>query len=530
MSPTNKRYLCIYFPQWSVDLLQRRRKKLSAALLVSKVASQLIVSRCCARAYHQGVRPGMPLPLAKAMSPEAEIAPFDPAKDFKALYNIAVRALRFAPLAGVDSDLCAANKRKLLESFSPLYNGIVLDITGTERLHKEERVLAEKIFERFAKLSIQAHICIGPTIGAAWAWSRFGQNSMHIIPREEAPRVSLAELPIESLRLPGETLIALHLLGIKSVAALLKLPSRQLGVRFGVELLKRMDQAFGALDESFESVQPPELIRALRRFEVPLTNQESIKVATLFLFQSIFKALAGKKKKAGCFSIILEGQDNERRKFYRSKDVFLHTTTKDFQHIASVLDPLIANLVIPGGVHALTVIAYDVERAHEEQGNFLSPADLHFLLQSSHELLNTLTTRLGKEQVATVVFQSSYIPERSFAYRPLAAHREKARAPSTTVRPLSLGRPPYLFQEPERVTALAMLPDKPPARLYWKGKELTVLQATGPERISPEWWLMEQGAQETEREYFRLQDQDGRWLWVFRDRKNMEWFVQGFWG
>ena len=74
-----------------------------------------------------------------------------------------------------------------------------------------------------------------------------------------------------------------------------------------------------------------------------------------------------------------------------------------------------------------------------------------------------------------------------------------------------------------------MLPDRPPVRLCWKGVNLDVLQATGPERIAPEWWHLHRAPQ-NEREYFKVQDHLGRWLWVYRDRRDMQWFVQGLWG
>ena len=534
MNPTNKRYLCIYLPLWAINLAQHRWKKTygmttaSALLLVSKNANQLLIRRCCPQAQHHGVRPGMPLPLAKAISPGAQVFPFDAQKDFNALHKLAVRALRFSPLVSVDAEVLAAHKNKSLENLDALYYGICLNITGTEKLHKSERLLAEKISARFAKLSLQARIAVAPTLGAAWALSRFGAGSIQILPEGKSIREALAELPIEALRLPSETVTALHALGIHAISALLKLPSRQLGIRFGVTLLKRLDQACGALEENFEAAQAPELIRTLRRFEVPLINQETIKIATLYLFQIIFKELAGKRKKAGSFAIIMEGRDNERRPFQRSKQISLATTTKSFQHIASVLDPLINNLLIPGGVHALAVIAYDVEFIHEEQVNFLTPADLHFLAQSGQEFLNSLVTRLGKDHVHVLCFQNSHIPERSFSYQALPA--AKLQQQPSKIQALSLGRPSYFLKRPEPITALSMLPDKPPVRLRWKGKELTILQATGPERIAPEWWHVHSAVQENEREYFKVQDHLGRWLWVFRDRRTMNWFVQGLWG
>ena len=505
-----------------------RQQPTQPIILVSKHANQLIVKESCTIARHQGVRNGIPLPLAKALCPEAQTFLHNPLKDYLALERLALRALKFAPFVGIDSDLAAAYKTRTLDNCAGQYWGLIFDISGTEKLYKGERPLAERLLARCGQLSIPVRIGVAATIGAAWALSRFGNTSVHIVPPQGCLKEALADLPLQALRLPRETMQALHALGLRAIADILKLPSKQLALRFGMLLLKRLDQAFGAVDETFTPADPPEVVRAFKRFEVPLTNQQTIQTATLFLFQHIFRTLLAKKRKAGAFVICIDGKDETYRAFRRSKELFLNTSTKNFQHISSVLGPVIEQLLVPGGIHALTVIARDVERAYEEQSDFLSPADLHVLLQSSDEFLNSLMARLGNDHVTLVSFQNSHIPEKSFSYEPLAKLRKQPR-PAELPKPLSLGRPPYLFKRPEPITALAMLPDKAPARLYWKGDELTVLQADGPERIAPEWWHLQSPAVDGEREYFKLQDQHGRWLWVYRERESLRWFVQGLW-
>jgi protein ImuB len=75
-----------------------------------------------------------------------------------------------------------------------------------------------------------------------------------------------------------------------------------------------------------------------------------------------------------------------------------------------------------------------------------------------------------------------------------------------------------------------MLPDKPPSFIQWRGKKLKILTGIGPERISPEWWggtlAKETGVT---RDYFKVQDECGRWLWVFRDQSTHTWFLHGMW-
>jgi protein ImuB len=75
-----------------------------------------------------------------------------------------------------------------------------------------------------------------------------------------------------------------------------------------------------------------------------------------------------------------------------------------------------------------------------------------------------------------------------------------------------------------------MLPDKPPSFIQWRGKNLKIITGIGPERIAPEWWgrSLAQGEGVT-RDYFKVQDECGRWLWVFRDPITQTWFLHGMW-
>ena len=58
-------------------------------------------------------------------------------------------------------------------------------------------------------------------------------------------------------------------------------------------------------------------------------------------------------------------------------------------------------------------------------------------------------------------------------------------------------------------------PDGPPTHFTWRRQSHRVCHAEGPERIGPEWWR--RGSGRRFRDYYRLEDEDGRRFWVFRD-------------
>ena len=81
-------------------------------------------------------------------------------------------------------------------------------------------------------------------------------------------------------------------------------------------------------------------------------------------------------------------------------------------------------------------------------------------------------------------------------------------------------RPLRLLDPPERVEALAEIPDGPPVRFRWRRVLHAVRKAEGPERIAPEWWRVRDDgshAAALTRDYFRIEDEAGRRFWLYRE-------------
>jgi protein ImuB len=99
----------------------------------------------------------------------------------------------------------------------------------------------------------------------------------------------------------------------------------------------------------------------------------------------------------------------------------------------------------------------------------------------------------------------------------------------------NLARPPRpirLFAPPEPIEAAWLLPDDPPFRFTWRRRPYRVQRADGPERIAEEWWT-EGGsaAADAIRDYYRVEDADGRRFWLFRAglpaKPQLRWYVHG---
>ena len=476
----------------------------------------------------------MDLALARALLPAIGAHPFDPRSDVKALTELARWMGRFSPLVGLDPELHAPiletkKTGRASDLFTdPLRWGVIVDLTGTERLHGETEALITKLLTRFAHVGITASTALAPTLGGAWALARFGGQAIVRASDTTSLRTSLALLPIEALRLPITTRTALHEVGVTQIGELLKIPPRTLTVRFGHLLLNRLDQALGRVEESFRALPIPTIFRATARFDVPLTHHAALERTIVRLTQKLLERLSRSGYTARTFFIYLEGRTVARTKKTLLKTVNLATGSAAASHLTSVIAPIIESITFEEGAHLIVVAAENIERALHSQSDFLADSETTLIEAARGELLNTLVVQLGEERVRRAEFLPSYIPERSFSFAPIRADGKDPFVGSCTPS-LIVDRPPHLFSAPEPAKVIAMLPDKPPSWIEWRKNGGKILFGSGPERIAPEWWHGDVNAPQEERDYFKVQTENGAWLWVFRNNHTHEWFVHGVW-
>lgn len=425
-------------------------------------------------------------------------------KQLQFLEKIARWALRFTPLVGVDRE-----------------RGVLLDLTGTTQLHADGSKLALKIKAALQERGIECSICIAPTIGAAWGCAQYANADL--ILNNASLRAALAELPVQALRIEASCVDALKQIGIYQIAQLLKLPRKGLGLRFGTQLLKRLDQALGYAQETFQPIQSANNLALRKLFEHPLINHESIKLCVLDLLEALFQTLARQHKRAATLQLEFI---TPNRLLYK-REISLYSASKDFKHVSQIIEPILDQLQISQGVQEIRVDAQNLEPTLVQQHEFGAQQHVADLEQSKAQLIDRLGINLGTHNLKQVEFKPSHVPEQAFGY-----HSVYSKQSCAVSFALPENRPPYLLQRPEPFDAISLLPDRPPLRITWKGRSYKILQAFGPEKILPEWWLKriapEKDRDLGERQYFKIQDETGAWLWVFRT-SSLRWFVHGIW-
>ncbi len=486
--------------------------------LTVKKNDQLIVARRCELARRIGIHEGSTLSLAKAFLPHAVVHPLSSLDDFKKLYRLAAYHYRYTPIIGLDPEAITFYKDKKLDSLPICHFGVNLDLTGTERLYPDDRRFIKELSDFFLKLRIEARFALAPRISVAWALSRFAPERVSIV-TDTALQAALTNLPIAALRIDPQAEAGLRSVGLLKISNLLSVPRKNILERYGKGCLKRLDQFTGEMPETIEPIQIPHTWRELREFEVPLQNHDAICSVILELVVTVLEKLIAASKLAKQFDLFILGRTVIGEYFRLSKEFTLYSPTTDSKHLLAVITPLVEGLKIPGGISTILLTAKQVVKHSPTQKDFNADDEVN---TDKEELLNFFVSGLGDKRVTRVEFTQSYLPEHSFAFVPVSV-KGNGNTDSKIEE-----RPSVILESPQPIKAIAMLPDSHPVKLFWKDEELKISSGIGPERLERPWYEDRNFHTET-RDYFKVQDQKGRWLWVYRNVKSQEWFIQGLW-
>jgi len=506
-----RRVVSVWLPTFVTDRLQRRRSRQSGwrskpLATVTAAHGGLRVAAADPVAQGGGVGPGLPLAEARALVPDLHTVKADPMGDERALAVLADWCGRYTPWTAVDGDSGAGGA------------GVWLDISGCAHLFGGERTLLDDLTTRLGTLGFRATAAVSDTPGAAWAVARFGDGTPGPIFVTAPGRVSqsLTPLPVAALRLPGVIVEELARVGVRRIGELLDLPRGPLAARFGAVLLRRLDQALGRTGEPLSPRRPVPSVRTHLNFAEPVGRIEDIELAARQLLDELCESLERLHHGARRLELTLYRVDGT----CAGTGVGTSRPTRDPDHLEHLFKEKLATLDAGFGVDAIVLAATATDTLAPVQTSDIALGhpplrDSHCLNDNLARLMDRLGNRLGPASVMRLIPYESHIPER--ACREVSA---LAPDPGTGCALPAQPRPLHLLPWPEPIEVMAPVPDHPPVMFRWQRRQHRVASATGPERIGPEWWLAEPEdafRYDHIRDYYRVEDTDGRRFWVYRD-------------
>ena len=511
-----RRYVSIFLPRFATDRIRRTARSgardetppVIPMITVAMADNALRVQSVCHRAAREGLHPGQMVTDAQALVRPLQVEPDDPHADQLLLDRLGRWALSKSPLVMIDAP-----------------GGLMIDTTGASHLAGGEAALLNSLRRDLARFGFEARLALAPTQAGAWALAHFGAEPVtRIAPGRDALADALHPLPMEALRIPKPMAESLTMLGLKTIGDLRRAQRASLTRRFGKTLLMRADQALGRAAEPFTPLMPKAPHQVHLNLIEPVSQSSHIASAIAQRTPRLAESLT--RQGAGALRLCLtlgrvDGADQHVR-------AGLAQPSRDPDHLGRLLTEGLARdeamLDAGFGYEKLTLTATETAPLAANQ-NSLVADDAPMLKADDPALagfIDRVSTRLGAAAIHRLAPRDSHWPERA---QTLTSPARAEPAWDDVQMPPPGTRPLRLLPHPEPIEAMAPIPDGPPARIIWRKVAYRITQADGPERLAPQWWelpdhLRAAGAPALKRirsrDYYRLEDEQGRRFWVFR--------------
>ncbi|MRR09673.1 DNA polymerase Y family protein [bacterium] len=336
----------------------------------------------------------------------------------------------------------------------------------------------------------------------------------------------LDRLPVAALDLPAVAQRRLEGFGLRTLAAVRRLPRPELTRRLGPELMGQIARAYGELpDPRPEFVFPLQFTRSI---ELPAPSERA--EALLFAARRLTAALAGWLTQRQ--SVIAECRLSLMHPQVPATELVLGfaSATRRPARLDRVLRERLERLPLPAPVESLRLEATRIAPSPAASaGLFGEQGEMQDAMAA---LVERLQARLGAAQVYRLALVADYRPEGATGRAPLAnldlpaSRLQTALQPGHAARP----RPFWLLAHPRLIAARDGRPSL--------GGGMKLL--AGPERLESGWWdgglanaasgsATLAAAGDLRRDYFIAQTADHRWAWVYRDLHGPGgWYLHGW--
>ena len=541
-------FLGLYFPYWSTEIHSEIREKnildTAPVILIEPSNSGFNVVRTNSIAESCDIKIGSSLDLAYAKSTSCNFSlislPYNLDDDFLILERTAQALLSISPIVSIDKQRQKAYSLRVIPS--PLYNGLLIDLTGCSKLYSSWEYLANSLQNAFQTLSITAQIAITTTTGASWALARFQTNS--IVTTNSHELMSLInDLPIQALRIPEQKVVEINEFGICKISQLLSINRNSIYHRFGKEVIIALNYLTGAAHELLPSVQKPLLYKSKLKFDPPIILVKDIVLSLTHLITKLLGKITNDGKYTSSFSIkfitepppfCIENSINVRKKQNDHHKIVCRLTALPSlqkpnqvkKYLNEILIPLIERSHPQSPVKQIYLEGMDVVDLIHLQFDLNGESLIH---EDTKRLMDSLTAAFDASQICSASFTNTWLPEKRSKF--IRSIEKPSHSLSSNF--LNESYPPVLLESPEPIKIVKDSNKELFTQFIWRNQKHKIYVIKGPKKINEEWWNLpnwEYGTKVIHREYYKMQTTDGLWLWIYRKSSFLDkWLIQGIW-
>jgi protein ImuB len=402
---------------------------------------------------------------------------------------------------------------------------ILVDLAGLNSLFGAEENIAREFARRAAELRLQAHVAVSANLEVAVHAAR-GFAGITVIPEGEEARY-LSRLPVQTLAPSTEALETLERWGIRTCAALGALPVLELSERLGQEGVRLQELARGAHTRSLVLAEPAEILEEEMELDDAVEDLEPLSFVLGRLLDQLCARLAARALSAAAIRVRFDlGDAFEKEEQVRGKNVtaaaVAGAAAAEVQAAAKTYEKTL-NLPVPirdskmllkllrlqlqadppaGGIVKITLRADPARPRSTQHGLFVpnspDPEKLELTVARLAKLVGN--ANIGSPELTDTHRPGEFRMNKFFAQPNETRARGRTRKKSASgsdggpaaVRRAATGC--RIFRP--RLAARVELREGRPVKIFFRGLYGRVMTASGPWKISGDWWREDTWQQE----------------------------------
>ncbi len=458
-------------PHLPLQLERRRDPSLARVPLIigGQRWDEEAVLDCCSQAMSAGVEPGMRLSRAEALCPHAHFLPAD-----REAYAVVHRALiesgrHFTPM--VESDQLGR---------------VYADTSGLKRRFESDTEAAQRLVEE-AVSTVAFDVQIGVAGGkfVAWQAAQTAEPGKACVVPPGKERAFLSSLDISALPIDPEMERRLRLVGVRTLDALVKLPRLAVLRQFGSSAAAVYDMACGQDPRPVHAEAPPLRLVRSHDFLDPVGDQAPLLAHVRRMVDELAQDMGRRGYQAEGLLLQMEEAYGEEHQIGKP----VKPPSSSAERLSRLASCMLGSLTLDGPVIKLSLTLYPLRSFHLG-GSQLSLLDSTGIPSSSsvtfghalRETLRRLQDRFG--ELSILVASLVVAPE----------------------------------PHPVHVTTDH---DGLPRAVVWQERIQDVRSLFEHWRERRRWW-----AQPIERDYFRLEIENGQIKVIFHDVRADQWYLE----
>jgi len=376
-------------------------------------------------------------------------------------------------------------------------NCLMLEIGGCLALFRGLDSLLAEVDRGLGTRGYQSRTGLASTPKAAWLMSFADPDQSLDISIDIYQR--LAPLPITLLEDFPKAITSLQRAGLHCLGELLKLPPPALSKRCGVEFTRFLQQTLGNMADREPEYQPPRTFHDEYWFGYEVKANQEMLPAIQLLLQSFCQFLRQTQLQSGEVRWRLIGIDGKIDNMV-VRSAASHSTWENWYQLTYIQ---LERLQLNTGVEGLALECHGFNSGQLPALDLFSPRNQKEPLAS---LLDRLRSRMGLQAIEKIACREEHLPEFALQVSNDTDIGDQDQTPVAATRPF------WLMPDPQPLKQYG-------SQLYWNGR-LQLLY--GPERIEDNWWQ-----RAVSRDYYVARDSGSQHYWIFRDRLDNHWYIQG---